>query len=83
MHSWNQGRIEVISFNSVSDQELRSIRIITKEGVLEKTFDQNNAYVLMVQAMQQAIESTILYQLHLKIQWKRWPLLIGYFIQKQ
>ena len=52
-----KGRIEVdIPFNSASDEELRSIRIITKEGVLEKTFDQDNAYVLMVQAMQQAIE---------------------------
>ena len=56
MHSWNQRPIEVdIPFNSVSDQELRSIRIITKES-FGKTFDQNNAYVLMVQAMQQAIE---------------------------
>ena len=45
-----------IPFNSTSDEELRSIRIITKEGVLYKTFDQINAYLLMAQAMQQAIE---------------------------
>lgn len=52
-----KGRIEVnIPFNSASDEEPRSIRIITKEGVLKKTFNQINAYVLMAQAMQQAIE---------------------------
>lgn len=52
-----QGRIEVdIPFNSASDDELRSIRIITQDGVEEKTFDQANAYALMAQAMQQAIE---------------------------
>ncbi len=52
-----QGRIEVdIPFNSASDDELRSIRIITQDGVEEKIFDQANAYTLMAQAMQQAIE---------------------------
>jgi predicted dehydrogenase len=52
-----QGRIEVdIPFNSASDEELRSIRIITQNGVEEKTFDQANAYALMAQEMQQAIE---------------------------
>ena len=45
-----QGRIEVdIPFNSASDDELRSIRIITQDGVEEKTFDQANAYALMAQ----------------------------------
>ena len=52
-----QGRIEVdIPFNSASDEELRSIRIITQNGVEEKTFDQANAYALMAQEMQHAIE---------------------------
>ena len=53
-----QGRIEVdIPFNSASDEELRSIRIITQDGVVEKTFEQVNAYALMAQAMQQALEN--------------------------
>ena len=52
-----QGRIEVdIPFNSASDQEFRSIRIITQDGVVEKTFEQVNAYSLMAQAMQQALD---------------------------
>ena len=52
-----QGRIEVdIPFNSASDEELRSIRVITQKGVEEKTFEQANAYALMAQEMQHAIE---------------------------
>jgi predicted dehydrogenase len=52
-----QGRIEVdIPFNSASDEELRSIRIITQDSVEEKIFDQANAYALMAQEMQHAIE---------------------------
>mgnify|MGYP001368302875 FL=1 len=52
-----QGRIEVdIPFNSASDEELRSIRVITQNGVEEKTFEQANAYALMAQGMQHAIE---------------------------
>ena len=52
-----EGRIEVdIPFNSKSDEDPRKIRIIGDEGVEEFIFEGHNAYALMAQAMQDALE---------------------------
>jgi len=52
-----EGRIEVdIPFNSKSDEDPRKVRIISDDGVEEYTFEGHNAYALMVEAMQNAIE---------------------------
>lgn len=52
-----EGRIEVdIPFNSKSDEDPRKVRIISDDGVEEYTFEGHNAYALMVEAIQNAIE---------------------------